>query len=491
MSKYLVGNRVRLRGDLIIGKYYGNFYVNVPIAHACGEWLTISSIGEDNASYTVEELSSLTYITDQMIDSDAISSIEQSEKKKLVCEICGKELQYDEAHFIEGKVYCHECFKEIRDSIGSYHSKNMWNKRYGMAKPRLFNILMGFELEVESENDISEFQKCLSAYKLKKTIGDFATIESDSSLDYGFEIITEPMTLQYIRESQKDTIKAMLDCLKDNEMGQGKHAGLHIHVDRDSLGTSSRSSEDVIDNIYLIMETFEKEIIKFARREPNEYCNFISESSRERTLSYIKHRKAATCGSRYLAFNILPEDTVEFRIFKSTIDFSTLMATIEFVNNVVNIAKYKDIDGFTWKVIVNYQSNKNQYLIDYKESLNISSDVKIQVVGYYEIHKNEFTLERFVQGKFAMSTDWDEIGMQSATMLVGMLLTKQITHHRYYDSLWDALKTKIDNYNNIVVKYYDEKPRLITLKNEEREDYVIAPLGEVFKLWLEDMGLLA
>ena len=160
MSKYLVGNRVRLRGDLIIGKYYGNFYVNVPIAHACGEWLTISSIGEDNASYTVEELSSLTYITDQMIDSDAISSIEQSEKKKLVCEICGKELQYDESHFIEGKVYCHECFKEIRDSIGSYHSKNMWNKRYGMAKPRLFNILMGFELEVESENDISDFQKC-------------------------------------------------------------------------------------------------------------------------------------------------------------------------------------------------------------------------------------------------------------------------------------------------------------------------------------------
>ena len=130
-------------------------------------------------------------------------------------------------------------------------------------------------------------------------------------------------------------------------------------------------------------------------------------------------------------------------------------------------------------------------MIDYNESLNISSDVKIQVVGYYEIHKNEFTLERFVQGKFAMSTDWDEIGTQSATMLVGMLLTKQITHHRYYDNLWDALRTKIDNCNNIVVKYYDEKPRLITLKNEEREDYVIAPLGEVFNLWLEDMSLLA
>lgn len=491
MSKYLVGNRVRLRDDLIVGEYYGNFYVNGAIIDAVGEWLTISGIGEDNASYNVEEISPMTYITDKMIDSEATASIEQSETKKLVCEICGKELKYNEAHFIEGKVYCNECFREIRDSINSYHSKNMWNKRYGMAKPRLFNILMGFELEVESENDISEFQRCLSAYKLKKTIGDFATIENDGSLDDGFEIITEPMTLQYIRESQKDTIKAMLECLKDNEMCQGTHAGLHIHVDRDSLGTSSRNSEEVIDNIYLIMETFEKEIIKFARREPNEYCNFISESSREKTLSYIKHRKAVTSGNRYLAFNISPEDTVEFRIFKSTIDFSTLMATIEFVNNVVNIAKYKDIDGLTWKDIVNYQSSKNEYLIDYNESLNISSDVKIQVAGYYEIHKNEFTLERFVQGKFAMSADWDEISRQGATMLVGMLLTKQITHHRYYDNLLHALQTKIDNYDNIVVKYYDEKPRLVTLKNEEREDYVIVPLGDVFNLWLEDISLLA
>ena len=90
-----------------------------------------------------------------------------------------------------------------------------------------------------------------------------------------------------------------------------------------------------------------------------------------------------------------------------------------------------------------------------------------------------------------MSTNWDVISMQGATMLVGMLLTKQITHHRYYDSLLHALQTKIGNNENIVVKYYDEKPRLITLKNEERENYVIAPLGDVFSLWLENTSLLA
>lgn len=491
MSKYEIGNRVKLRDDLRVGEYYGNYYINGAIERLIGQWVTISGINDDCNSYNVEELPSMTFITNQMIDIEATNSVDQPEVKKIVCDVCGNEVKSYEAHFIDGKAYCHECYREIRDSINSYHSKNIWNKKYGMAKPRLFNILMGFELEVESENELSDFQRCLSAYKLKKAIGDFVTIENDGSLDDGFEIITEPMTLQYIRESQKDTIKTMLECLKANGMGQGRHTGLHIHVDRDSLGTSSRSSDEVIDNIYLIMETFEKEIIKFARREPNEYCNFISEPSREKTLSYIKRRKEYVRGNRYLAFNIQPEDTVEFRIFKSTIDFLTLMATIEFVNNVVNIAKYKNIDGLTWKDIIEYQASKNEYLIEYNESLNIESDSKIQVAGYFEIHKNEFSLEKFVQGKFAMSTNWREISERNISMFVGMLLTKQVTHHRYYDSLLNAIERKVDNQETIVIKYYDEKPRLITLKSDEREDYVIVPLSDVFNLWLEDISLLA
>ena len=129
---------------------------------------------------------------------------------------------------------------------------------------------MGFELEVDCYRESNDV-KSLYAYNIAKKTDRLMFIERDGSIDNGFEIISEPMDMQWLREGGKDKIEAMFDYINQDDVNIREHdsCGLHVHVDRDCLVTTSRTHEEVVDNIYLIVETFKNELIKFSRRSPN------------------------------------------------------------------------------------------------------------------------------------------------------------------------------------------------------------------------------
>lgn len=287
------------------------------------------------------------------------------------CADCGNLFHYDDLSYCEydDYYYCEECYSAHSNSLlMDYHEFSDWEtySKSGNDNP----ITKGFELEVETDNyDVLD--------EIHDILDDLVVFEHDGSVD-GFEMITNPFTREYWKtKANIDNWKDVFDVLNENGCGTCG-CGLHVHVNKSSLATDKLSSDDVIDNIILIMETFKNELTKFSRRykgDLKEWAAFLTDDNEKLTYKLIKDKK--DCKGRYTALNLTKGKTIEFRIFNSTMKFNELMATLELVDNIVDIARTGNIDGLTWNDIVTFNGD---YIVDYVNDYNITSDKKLEII---------------------------------------------------------------------------------------------------------------
>lgn len=293
------------------------------------------------------------------------------------CDDCGELVHQDNVYYDDNGSYCEDCWNEKHSSIvQDYHAFKDWST-YFESNPNE-SITKGFELEVECD------EKC--ADDLNELLKDFAVYEHDSSVN-GFEIITNPFTRQY-QKSHEDMFRKMFEVL--NTYGFDTECGLHVHVDKGALATDKLTSDNVIDNILIIMETFKKELISFSRRSKgaiSDWCRFLIDEDEKVTISKIKCKKDY---SRYQALNITNKRTIEFRLFKTPETFEQLMSALELVDNIVDIAKKGNIDGLAWLDIINYGGD---YVHVYNEEKNIKSSVNLSLVEIEDDKENNFNFE--------------------------------------------------------------------------------------------------
>ena len=90
-------------------------------------------------------------------------------------------------------------------------------------------------------------------------------IKSDSSLDDGMELVSHPMTLDYHKDFcwEKIIHHAVFLGYRSH---QTSTCGLHIHVNRDSLGLDRDEQDEVISRILYFVEYYWNEMLKFSRR---------------------------------------------------------------------------------------------------------------------------------------------------------------------------------------------------------------------------------
>lgn len=284
------------------------------------------------------------------------------------CPDCERWFYYEDMRYSEsdGYDYCEECYPyHENELIMDYHDFNDWEV-YGEH-----GITKGFELEISTDNRNDVVQD------IHDILDDFVVFENDGSIN-GVEMITNPFTRDYWdKKSVQDDIKNVFDVLKEHGCGTNG-CGLHVHVNRSQLATDTLSSDDVIDNIIIIMETFKNELTKFSRRTKsalNDWASFLTDDNETLTFKAIKDKKR--CAGRYVALNLSNRKTIEFRIFKSTMKYNELMATLELVDNIVDIARKGNVDGLTWNDIVNFHGD---FIQDYVNGYNITSDRVLTVV---------------------------------------------------------------------------------------------------------------
>jgi len=175
------------------------------------------------------------------------------------------------------------------------------------------------------------------ARTILESMDGLAIIKNDSSTatrdadTNGFELVTIPATLERAREIFDDCffrpkLPQELGLRAWDAPKYGASCGMHIHVSREPLGLLQLGRI-----LVFIHEPNNLEFIKtLAGRGNTRWSEFTTER---------KWRDALKYRDRYTAVNTTNQQTVEFRLFRATLNRVHFMANLEFVAALVEFCK--------------------------------------------------------------------------------------------------------------------------------------------------------
>ena len=267
------------------------------------------------------------------------------------CDRCNSYYRNEDiVHMDDGANVCGNCFRNHYSVISCYHTYKSeatddgyeyYGDTHNNAVP-----YMGFELETENEDEDSKSVE-VCAYKAQKVFGDiYVATEEDGSLDYGFELITPPMTYEY-HNTINDKYINLMDLYSQFGMVDTDNCGLHVHINRNYFD----DVDNGILNILTIFDKFWDNIKIFSRRDIERLGRWAKKPAG--TPEQILRESKGYVRDRYVAVNLTNTHTIEFRIFKSTTDWEILRSTLSLINNIAIISKYMSnsdiIDKLTWE----------------------------------------------------------------------------------------------------------------------------------------------
>lgn len=367
------------------------YYRDEPLCEECYE---------DN--YCIcDECGEIILVSDSQYKNDWVYCEECFNNNFSKCDRCGEYEPVDDMHDISnGQVVCDYCYREyyvtcnscgdiidIDDSVyddyeqeyycrDCYNSDRAINDYYYKPEPIFYgdndNMFMGIELEIDGAGEDRE-----NADELL-TIDGYSRIycKHDGSLDDGFEIVSHPCTLEYHcnnMEWQKIMEKSI-------NMGYRSHdartCGLHIHISKKALGRDYEEIDKTIGNILYFVEKFWDKMLKLSRRTQDQLDQWASRyglTEGEKPKDMLD--KAKSNGNRYKAINLLPSNTIEFRLYRGTLKYNTFIATLQLTKHIAQISGYlshEEMELITWSDFV--ESIKNE---EYTELLQYLEDRKI------------------------------------------------------------------------------------------------------------------
>lgn len=280
------------------------------------------------------------------------------------CERCGRLIHNDNTYYIDEDddyPYCSECCEQIRNTtIKSYNYK---------PEPIFYgsgNLFMGIELEIDKGGEYEKHAN--SILDIANRLCEHIYCKHDGSIDSGFEIVSHPMTYDYHLTSMNwhEVFDTAI------EMGyrshQTKTCGLHIHVNRNAFGKNYETQEEAIGRIVFFVEKHWNELLKFSRRTEANINRWASRYGISTTAKdTYKNAKDKHCG-RYVAVNLENYATIEFRIFRGTLNYKTFIATLQLIDEICHHAIHlsdKGMEDMSWSDFVSRILPKKSELIEY------------------------------------------------------------------------------------------------------------------------------
>lgn len=308
------------------------------------------------------------------------------DEKFVRCFVCGSVILRDNANRgLDENLYCEDCFDEnfrpcVRCGELCYNEDLTYNENNNeyichscivgeslhefnykpepvFSKEKYENTLyIGMEIEVEIKDSISEMTDELQEYLEKEKIGNRFYCKTDGSLDNGFEVVSHPATLKNFHTSHK--LKKILDWLKSNGAVayDNENPGLHFHLDRKWFTKKDEGK------MLLFFDKNWRKIVKFSRRtserisdfcrktsfDEDDYCDFLSGN-------YDLEN------NRYVAVNLMNDNTIEIRICRGTLDHKRFLASLQFVDAVSNFIKINSFKSLNWDNFKSYLRLTNRY----------------------------------------------------------------------------------------------------------------------------------
>lgn len=262
------------------------------------------------------------------------------------CPECGDWYPLNNFAFVPGddRLLCEKCrIRFRRRAIHNYSYKPDPKFKVGNSHEQfetdrnIKELLMGVELEIDKGEDDAS-----CANEIVATIED-VYCKHDGSLSCGVEIVSHPCTLEYhLNELGWDKIIEIARKYKFTSH-EAKTCGLHVHVGRRQLGSNDVERDETAGKLVLAMQRHWENMVKFSRRLSSQLswaeCNRVDFDYVENESQLIDAALETEDDGRYQAVNLCNTNTVEFRIFRGTLELNTIKATLELVSNMCEYCK--------------------------------------------------------------------------------------------------------------------------------------------------------
>lgn len=133
-------------------------------------------------------------------------------------------------------------------------------------------------------------------------------------------------------------------------------SGLHVHVNRDCFGITEEEQDACIARVLYFFEKHWEELLKFSRRNEAQLNRWAARYGyKEKPKEILDHAKKGYGGGRYTSVNLGNTDTIEFRIFRGTLKYNTLIATLQLLDKVCDVALFmsdEQLKALSWTSFV-------------------------------------------------------------------------------------------------------------------------------------------
>ena len=264
-----------------------------------------------------------------------------------VCEHCGTTLWREDAYwsdYLDGWL-CEDCYDEeghrrVIHDYGYKPSAEFHTRKgvYSSIPADVKDLFFGIEDECDKGDDASA-----TAEKIQD-ITDALYIKHDGSLDCGFEMVTHPCTLAYHMYEMpwKHICKTALSGgFKSHD---ARTCGLHVHVGVAQMSDNRDEQDSIVARIVLLVDRHWDALVKFSRRNSNQlrWAERPQLSHTNRPVDRWEQDALDTVrDGRYQAVNLTNRNrnnTIEFRLFNGTLKRDTIIATLQFLNNLCKYA---------------------------------------------------------------------------------------------------------------------------------------------------------
>ena len=242
--------------------------------------------------------------------------------------------------------------------IKSYHSTAK-NKFVGVG-----DYFLGVELEMEMNDYGKKNLVYKELHRLLHTNKNFV-LERDGSLNYGFELITQPHTYEKLLK----TLKVVEEI--PNVSAKSSRCGMHVHISKKAFKEELEQG-----TLILICMHLQNYFKKFSERKSYDFCRLYLRGA---TFSAIDswNKVFSSRSERRMFVNLTNSQTVEFRIFQGSTDYNTIVANVQMViilqKLVRNLLLELVIDFNTQKTPENFERIKERVLkLDRTDLINIA-----------------------------------------------------------------------------------------------------------------------
>lgn len=229
-----------------------------------------------------------------------------------------------------------------------------------------FSVFDGEEDEDEyydEEMPTGEIETILS--KFSKITDGLFVYERDGSLQNGVEFISRPCS--YAFWTCKETVEKLergFKYLVENGawIDQPSRNGMHIHLSQKFFECGIRdgvSVQGALQNFRWLFQIFQNEVEKLGGRKYTQYCMADKDIAKSRLSGriggYDDLNIEATYKCKLKKGGFLPcenhstsvtlsRNTIEARVFKSTVDYKQMLSNIELVRNFAHAVREQDVD---------------------------------------------------------------------------------------------------------------------------------------------------